>query len=86
VSTGDLPQMRQRDVGWLRPARQPGDGWRAVVQALQVPSEGLVGGADLRRSQVICMTGCHQPPAKSGMGGLAFLSVTSTPMSLAAVA
>jgi len=57
VSTGDLPQVRQRDVGWLRPARQSGDGRRVEVQALPMPPEGLLCGADLRRSQVICVTG-----------------------------
>lgn len=66
MSTGELPQVRQRDVGWLRPAHQPGDGRCAEVQALPVPPEGLLGRADLRRSQVICMTtGRHQSPANA---------------------
>jgi|BarGraNGADG00212_1021973.scaffolds.fasta_scaffold42510_1 hypothetical protein len=57
VSTGDLPQVQQRDVVWLRPACQPSDGRRAEVQALPVPPQGLLRRADLRRPQVICLTG-----------------------------
>jgi len=54
VSTGDLPQVQQCDVVWLRPACQPSDGRRAEVQALPVPPkvsfvERIFGG---RKSSV----------------------------------
>jgi len=49
-----MPQVRQRDVVWLRPACRPGDGRRPQVQTLPLPPEAFLCGADIRRSQVIC--------------------------------
>jgi hypothetical protein len=51
VPTGDLPEVRQRDVGRLRPARRPGDARCAEEQAVRLPADPVAGRAPLRRSQ-----------------------------------
>ena len=51
MPTGDVPQVRKRDMVRMRPARRPGDAGRPEVEALRLPSHAFARRATLRRTQ-----------------------------------